>query len=699
MSFRRPGSSSARGIGGHESHAYYSVASSYTSTQRHGSTHTQWREQHFVRDSQESDEPSQAEQYPERQTELDSYLPQEVLDDQFDFASTKSILDIHQLNSQSGLYSARYDAFPSSQALRDQPVDQLRVANQFSDPTEDDPRAQLRPFLRSPSLSSVDSDSQGTKSSGTACEEELGLGQRETVETVLVSQPIRLSTRAALRLAFNTVGWLARDNPCIAMDDGATQQAILPPTNPHTQKVNLDDFDRTDILCILIPTTPAAYQAVELVAESAPQHILSPPGNLPLAEPPKQTDQMGVNHEAQTKPKPRASMDIALRMNSRVLNPALGFTFGRNKTVSDLLISKDKQMQISQRHFRIYVNSKGTLMCQDTSTNGTTVDFVSLRPRRGPNDWGDQRTLHNGSVIEILINSLGETMRFMVQVPDRSGVSQLYGSKLDQYIDFVEQMERRLQEANTRKTQGILADMTPAPMPQFSHTLRGDMMSARANRVLVAGTEPFNQGMQWNGGDTYHVTALLGKGAFASVYKLTRRSDGEPFAAKEIRKTVFAQRGVLDRRVDQELNIMKQLEHPNIVQYIEHHNTPEYLYILMELVPHGDLQSVLQTCHVLTEYQCQAIASQMCEALKYLHDRDITHRDIKPDNILIQSNSPFVFKLSDFGLSKVVKNNETFLTSFCGTYLYCAPEVYPGYHHYKEANEKPEPRRRSTRDG
>lgn len=139
---------------------------------------------------------------------------------------------------------------------------------------------------------------------------------------------------------------------------------------------------------------------------------------------------------------------------------------------------------------------------------------------------------------------------------------------------------------------------------------------------------------------------------------------------------------------------------PNIVQYIGHYETPEYLYILMELVPHGDLQSILQASHVLQEYHCQAIASQMCGALKYLHDRDITHRDIKPDNILIQSSMPYVFKLSDFGLSKVVKNNETFLTSFCGTYLYCAPEVYPGYHHYNNHNNvKAEPRRRSNKDG
>ncbi|KAI4105391.1 MAG: hypothetical protein LQ339_003455 [Xanthoria mediterranea] len=503
----------------------------------------------------------------------------------------------------------------------------------------------------------------------------------------------------AFRFAFNTIGRLARDASWITMDDGATQQATLPPTAPYAQKFTLNDFDRTDILCILIPTTPTAYQAVELVEESASQHILHRPGKLSPLKATTPTDNMVADNDAPTNKKAKPSMEIALRMSSYLLNPALGFTFGRNKLASDLRISKDAQMKVSGRHFRIYVNSKGSLMCQDVSTNGTVVDSVSLRPKQSPTDWGDQMTLHHGSVIEILINNDLETMRFMVQVPDRSGVSQLYGSKLDQYIDFVEQMERRLQEEKNRKTQGVPTDLGLAPVPQFSHILRADKLSTRANKVLVAGTEPFNHGMQWNGGDIYHTTALLGKGAFASVYKLTRRADGELFAAKEIRKTVFAQRGVLDRRVEQELNIMKQLEHPNIVQYIDHHETPENLYILMELVPHGDLQSILQTRHVLTEFHCQAIASQMCEALKYLHDRDITHRDIKPDNILIQSNDPYVFKLSDFGLSKVVKNNETFLTSFCGTYLYCAPEVYPGYHHYNGANDKAERKRRSTKDG
>jgi serine/threonine protein kinase len=75
----------------------------------------------------------------------------------------------------------------------------------------------------------------------------------------------------------------------------------------------------------------------------------------------------------------------------------------------------------------------------------------------------------------------------------------------------------------------------------------------------------------------------------------------------------------------------------------------------------------------------RSMAQQTLSALNYLHRSQVTHRDIKPDNILIASLDPFTVKLSDFGLSKVVKHDETFLKTFCGTLLYCAPEVFPDY--------------------
>ena len=96
----------------------------------------------------------------------------------------------------------------------------------------------------------------------------------------------------------------------------------------------------------------------------------------------------------------------------------------------------------------------------------------------------------------------------------------------------------------------------------------------------------------------------------------------------------------------------------------------------------------------MIEYSCQVVARQMCHALNYLHNCGITHRDIKPDNILIASVEPFIIKLSDFGLSKVVKDKETFLKTFCGTLLYCAPEVYPDYERCKQ--KLPRKRRRGN---
>ena len=100
----------------------------------------------------------------------------------------------------------------------------------------------------------------------------------------------------------------------------------------------------------------------------------------------------------------------------------------------------------------------------------------------------------------------------------------------------------------------------------------------------------------------------------------------------------------------------------------------------MEFIHYGDLKPWTNpNGKPMPEYMVVYVARQMLDALGYLHERGITHRDIKPDNILMASNYPWVFKLSDFGLSKIVNNEETFLKTFCGTLLYLAPEVFPGY--------------------
>jgi serine/threonine protein kinase len=133
------------------------------------------------------------------------------------------------------------------------------------------------------------------------------------------------------------------------------------------------------------------------------------------------------------------------------------------------------------------------------------------------------------------------------------------------------------------------------------------------------------------------------------------------------------------------------------VEYIEHFDWDDrLLIIIMEFVGGGDLGRLIADYGPLSENATKTMTRQLLDALGYLHDMNITHRDVKPDNILVQSLDPFMVKLTDFGLSKMVDNEQTFLRTFCGTLLYCAPEVYSEYAEYDNHGRR-HPRNRRLR--
>jgi serine/threonine protein kinase len=458
------------------------------------------------------------------------------------------------------------------------------------------------------------------------------------------------------------------------MEDDSTQpatQQVLDPRRLGRNNSGLKDADISDVLCILHPCSPAAFHIVASTAERSPQHVLQnntlatfdeymDPRQLEEQETFVIRDQVGDN-----------AQDLALRLSSATIQPVLGFCFGRNARSCDIAIDVDSVKRVSNLHFRIFVNTSGVLMLEDMSTNGTLVDDKHLKGKgaRTP----ATRMLVAGSIIQIPSSKPDESVKFIVRIPNRQGHQNEYQRKLEIYIMRLIEAERIYYETHNKQHD--------APPAQPTYQLKGS----------VGVSNSF--GMHWDGGDKYNVVGQLGRGAFAIVYKLATKRDGHFFAAKELEKKRFIKNGRLDQRLDNELQIMKSIMHQNVVQYIGYHDYVDHLYIIMEYVPCGDMQGYLSKHTYLPEPEAKVMSRQVLDALGYLHSQQITHRDIKPDNILIASHDPFTVKLSDFGLSKVVNSNQTFLKTFCGTLLYCAPEVFP---HYDDHIQKKGIKRRRT---
>lgn len=424
--------------------------------------------------------------------------------------------------------------------------------------------------------------------------------------------------------------------------EDSNTQATQPYTDPRRLGLHgsgISEDDAANVICILHPSSPAAYHAVAATVEQNANHIIP------------NSDLLAGDDESLFDPDARIeqpSREIALRLSSEVKYPESGFVFGRNPDKCDILMTNNcNDTAVSNRHFRIYVAKSGVLMLQDTSTNGTLLDETHLVCKQTNGSDDSTRMLQNGTMICILGNERKE-IKFLVRVPNRGDHQEAYNANLAKYV----------------------------------HGLPG----AKTNLVLSACE--FTFGMHWNGGSEYNVIGCLGKGAFATVYKLATKRDGLVYAAKELDKRRFLKNGILDMKFDNEIQIMKNLRHPNIVQYQDYHDHEDWAYIIMEIVTGGELSEYMRKHGPVPEPTVQNITHQMLHALAYLHARGITHRDIKPDNILISQTDPLQVKLSDFGLSKCITNQETFLKTFCGTLLYCAPEIYPGYDYYDKTETK-----------
>ncbi|NXW59087.1 STK36 kinase, partial [Eurystomus gularis] len=170
--------------------------------------------------------------------------------------------------------------------------------------------------------------------------------------------------------------------------------------------------------------------------------------------------------------------------------------------------------------------------------------------------------------------------------------------------------------------------------------------------------------------EKYHVLEMIGEGSFGHVYKGRRKHSAQVVALKFISKVGRSEKEL--KNLQQEIEIMRGLHHPNIIQMLDSFETDKEVVVVTDYAE-GELFQILEDDGCLPEDQVQTIAAQLVSALYYLHSHRILHRDMKPQNILLGKDG--VVKLCDFGFARAMSIHTMVLTSVKGTPLYMSPEL------------------------
>lgn len=178
-------------------------------------------------------------------------------------------------------------------------------------------------------------------------------------------------------------------------------------------------------------------------------------------------------------------------------------------------------------------------------------------------------------------------------------------------------------------------------------------------------------------GKYYNNLKVIGKGTFAKVILSKRISDGAEFAVKTFeKKNILASKSANRTKTGliNEINIMRNVSHPNIIQLFEVYEGEYHIYLVMELLRGGELFDKIVKKGHYSEKDAAILIRKLLEALEYIHGKGIMHRDIKPENLILKDDDEFDIKLADFGLSEYEDKKEH-LFKRCGTPGYVAPEV------------------------
>ena len=189
----------------------------------------------------------------------------------------------------------------------------------------------------------------------------------------------------------------------------------------------------------------------------------------------------------------------------------------------------------------------------------------------------------------------------------------------------------------------------------------------------------FSQHLNFNKEITKNVTLnsfdpirIIGNGSFGEVYLVKRKSTQKYYTMKVLRKKLIFRKHLVKYMLT-EKQILSSMKHPFIVSLHCAFQSKTCLYMVMDYYPGGDLGQLLKREGKFSEEVARMYIAEVILAIEDLHKRGIIYRDLKPDNVVLDSEGHIA--LIDFGLSKEGMESDQLTQSFCGSVAYFAPEM------------------------
>jgi len=169
----------------------------------------------------------------------------------------------------------------------------------------------------------------------------------------------------------------------------------------------------------------------------------------------------------------------------------------------------------------------------------------------------------------------------------------------------------------------------------------------------------------------YEVLEVVGEGAYGIVYKCRNKETGKFVAIKKFKEV---EDELVKKTMKRELRMLQRMHHENIVDFVEAFKRKGNLFLVFEYVEKNLLEILQDSPRGLEPKLIRHFMYQLCKAIKYLHDQNVIHRDVKPENLLVNENMDL--KLCDFGFARLISgSSKERLTDYVATRWYRAPEL------------------------